>query len=68
MPKVMIKKHYAYRFRDGLKLASFKRSDVLRMRAKQERLLQPKIIDDYTLPADIQFSEITLPKEETSQT
>ena len=68
MPKVMIKKHYAYRFCDGLKLASFKQSDVMKMRAKHEKLLQPKEIDDYALPANIQFKEVALPKEETSQT
>ena len=68
MPKVMIKKHYSYSFRDGLKLASFKQSDVQKMRAKHEKLLPPKIIDEYSLPPNIQFSEISLPKEETSST
>lgn len=68
MPKVTIKKHYAYRFRDGLKLASFKRSDVLKMRAKQEKLLPPKIIDDYTLPENVKFNEVAIPREETSST
>lgn len=68
MPKVMTRKHYAYRFCDGLRLAQFKQSDVMKARAKHEKLLQPKVVADYALPENVQFREVALPKEETSST
>ena len=67
MPKIATK-HMNYKFRDGLKIASFKQSDILAKKLKEAKLLPPKLIEDYNLPKDITFDKLKMSKGEKSQT